>query len=401
MSFERKGPLQSLRVIEIANVIAGPFCAGLFADYGADVIKIEQPGSGDSCRGMGPRLDGESLRWSCMARNKRNITLDLRKPEGKEVFLKLVKDADIVVENFKPGVIEKWGIGYDVMKSVNPKIILARISGYGQSGPYMPKPGFGTAGTGFSGYTALHGFEGTPPVSPAISLADFEAGMFAFIGAVSAYIALKNGTTDEGQVVDSSLYESLVRLQDGNIANYALTGTIPKQDYMPRGITSPCGTYKTRDGKWFIIICSTEKTWQACARAIGREDLIEDPRFLKNPDRVENDAILQEIVSSWVASHDLKDAWETMDKAGAVSSPVYQVDDMFKDPHYIARETVVKVPHPRFGEIAMPNINPRFSGTPGHIDHVGASLGEYNDEVLGEIGYTEEQISELREKGIL
>lgn len=396
MNSARCGPLKKMKVIEISNVIAGPFCASLFADYGADVIKVELPDLGDPVRGFGPKVDGQSLRWPSMGRNKRCITLNLNSDKGKEIFLSLIKDTDIVIESFKPGVIEKWGIDYNIMKSVNQRLILVRISGYGQTGPYKNKPGFGTSGTAFSGYTALHGFKGLPPVSPAVSLADFMAGIFGFIGGLSAYVSILTECSKEGQIVDTSLYEPLVRLMDGIIANYSLTGEKQEIDYMIKGVTSPCGTFSTKDKKWIIIVCSTQKTWENLPIAMGMTELLNSPMFKTNQDRLNNDKVLTSIINDWVATLDLMEVWNILDEAGVPASPVFEVDDMFNNEQYISRRSIVSVSHPVLGEISMPSIIPRFSDSICEIRHAGPSLGEHNEEIYkGQLSISDDEYKQL------
>lgn len=398
----RKGPLKNLRVIEIANVIAGPFASSLLADYGADVIKVEMPGAGDPFRAMLPHKDGESLRWISMGRNKRCITLNLQAPEGKEIFLQLVKDADIVIENFRPGTIEKWGIGFDVMKSANPKIVLARISGYGQSGPYREKAGFGTPATAFSGMTALQGYPDRPPISPPMALADMLAGMFADIGALSVALAIARGDLQEGQEVDVSLYEPIVRMLEQQIADFSVNGVKPACAPMPTGAASPCCTVKTGDSKWVVLVASTQKTWERVPAAMGKPELLQDPRFLTNPDRVKNNEALEALIREWAATLTMQELCDVLDKNGVPACPANEVDDLLANPQLQARQSIATVRHPKFGDVHVPGIVPKFSDTPGEIRHIGPAMGAYNEEVYKQLlGMSDADYKALIEKKII
>ncbi len=399
---EHKGPLKGLKVLEMANVIAGPFCASLMADYGADVIKIEMPEVGDPFRQLLPKHKGQSVRWATMGRNKRCVTLDLKSPQGRDLFLKLLKDADCGIENFRPGTIEKWGLGYDIMKQVNPKVVLVRISGYGQTGPYHNKVGFGTPATAYAGYTALQGYPDRAPVSPPVSLSDFMAGMYGFMGALSAIYALQSGSTSKGQVVDVSLYEPLVRMEDEVISEYGINGRIKPRMPIAKGSSSPSGTFQTLDHKWVILVASTQKTWSRIPAAMGRPELLDDPRFRTNQDRVDHDQELLAIIEAWAATLKMRELVAILDEAGVPACPVNEVDDMFTDPQYTARESIVTVPHPDFGQVSMTNIFPLFSGTPCEIRHCGVPLGADNQSVYqSDLGLSQEEYSALMAAGVI
>src|SRR5680860_90097 len=398
MNTIRTGPLKSLKVLEIANVIAGPFAGSLLADYGADVIKIELPGIGDPFRQFMPKVDGESLRWATLARNKRCITLDLRTEKGKEIFLSLVKTADIVVENFRPGIIEKWGIDFDVMKAVNPKVILLRISGYGQTGTYKEKAGFGTPATAFSGYTYLQGFPDRAPVSPPVSLADYVAGVFGVLGGLSAVISIMKGEEQEGQIVDISLYEPLLRFLEGSITEYGINGKIPERTPMITGSASPSDIFETKDNKWVIIVASTQKTWERLAETMKRVDLLSNEKFDTNQQRVKNNSLLSDIISKWVKGFTMTEICKLLDNNGIPISPVNSIADIMKNQHFIDRKDIIAIKHPVFGEIRMPNIFPFFSKTSCEVRHPGPDLGEHNHEVyITEMGITEQKFAELKQ----
>ncbi|PAE17042.1 formyl-CoA transferase [Virgibacillus sp. 7505] len=398
---ENNGPLTGLKIIDASSVIAAPFAACLLGDLGAEIIKVELPGKGDATRGLGPWKDSESLRWPGLSRNKRSLTLDIRTEEGKEIFKELVKTSDAVIENFRPGTLEKWGLGYDVLKEVNPNIVLTRQSGYGQTGPYAEKAGFGTPCTAFSGFTYLQGYSDRPPVSPAFSLLDYVSGLFVAFGTVSAlYHRDKNDA--EGQVVELGLYEAMFRMMEFLVAEHDQLGKVRERAPMLAGHSSPAGTYETKDGKWVVLVCSTEKTWRRLAASMGREDLIDHPSFKTNQDRMQHDEELQDIVKKFIAGLDNDLLLDKMDKDGVPVSPILSIEDIFNHPQYKARENIVEVDHPRFGTVKMPGIVPKFSATPGRIRSRAPELGEHNTAILkDEIGLTEEQIQKLYEKGVI
>ncbi len=395
------GPLEGVRVIDATAVIAGPFGAAMLGDFGAEVIKVEMPGRGDTGRGMGPHFEGKSLRWATFARNKKTVTLDLRKEEGKNLFLKLVEKSDIVFENFRTGTFDKWGLDYETLKKHNPGIIVIRITGYGQTGPYAQLAGFGTPCTAFSGLTAITGYPDRPPVSPPISLADYVAGLYGAYAALMClyYRDVKKGG---GQEADVSLYEGLFRWLEGHIGYYDKTGKNRDRAPTIAGSASPSGTYQTRDGKWAVLVCSTDKTFEYFARAIGREDMLEDPRFSTNAARVEHSDLVDEVVVAWMKQYDWKFVKEHLDKFGAPVSLVYTMEDIFEDPHYAARNNLVEVLHPDFGTLRIPGVTPVLSKTPGEIKWAGPPMGAYNDEVFGELlGLSKEEIAKLHNEGTI
>lgn len=395
------GPLEGVRVLDAAAVIAAPFGAAMLGDFGAEVIKVEMPGKGDSSRGMGPSLDGESLRWPTFSRNKKNITLDLRKKEGKKLFLELVEKSDVIFENFRTGTFDKWGLDYETLKKHNPEIIVVRVTGYGQTGPYSQLAGFGTPCTAFSGLTAITGFPDRAPVSPPISMADYVAGLYA---AYAALICLyyRDAKDGGGQEADVSLYEGLFRWLEGHIAFYDKTGKNRDRAPTISGSASPSGTFQTRDGKWAVLVCSTDRTFEYFAKAIGCDDLIDDPRFSTNGARVKNNALVEKIVADWMKSHDWAHIKALLDERGAPVSLVYTMEDIFNDPHYAARESLVEVDHPKFGTLRMPGVTPKLSRTPGAVKWPGAEIGAYNAEVFGGLlGLSGEQIDRLQSEGII
>lgn len=391
--------LKGVRVIDMSTVIASPFAAGLMADFGAEVIKVEMPGKGDPFRGLGPYHQGKGVRWSTMGRNKKCVTLDLHHEEGKKVFLDLVSKSDVVFENFRVGTLDKWGLDMETLKKANPDIIVVRVTGYGQTGPYKDKAGFGTPATAYSGITYITGHPDKPPVSPSFSLTDYVAGLYA---CMSAMIALyhRDALKGKGQEVDVSLYEGLFRMQEILVADYQLNGKIRERKPMLSGTSSPGGTYQTKDGKWIVLVCSTDRTFEYLTNAMNRRDLLE--KYSKNIDRLRDDAFIDVIVKDWVASLDYKDMKEIADKEGVPVSLIYSIEDIFNDPHYQAREDIIEMPHPDFGAIKMPGITPKFSETPGEVKWIGPEIGSHNDEVFKEIlGMSDEEIDSLKDKNII
>ena len=396
------GPLEGVRVIDAAAVIAAPFGASMLGDFGAEVIKVEMPDGGDSARGIGPLFEGKSLRWPTFSRNKKTITLDLRKEAGKKLFLKLVEKSDIIFENFRTGTFDKWGLDYRTLQKHNPKIIVVRITGYGQTGPNAELAGFGTPCTAFSCLTGLSGYPDRPPVSPPISLADYVAGLYGAYAALMClyYRDVKQG---EGQEADVSLYEGLFRMMEGHISLYDKAGIVTERSPGITAAASPAGSFETRDGRWAVLVCSTDRTFEYFAKAIGRADLPQDPRFTSNGQRVKNNTALEnEVVIPWMKAHDWKDIKTLFDAAGVPVSLVYTMEDAFADPHYAERRNIVEVQHPDFGTVRIPGIVPKLSKTPGEIKWAGPPMGAYNDEVYKELlGLSDSDIAGLKEGGII
>jgi formyl-CoA transferase len=391
--------LEGVRVIDVSTVIAAPFAAGLLADFGAEVIKIEMPNKGDPFRKLGPYHKGEGVRWATMGRNKKCITLDLHHPEAKELFLQLIAKSDLLIENFRVGTLDKWGLDMETLKQANPGIIVVRVTGYGQTGPYKDYAGFGTPATAFSGMTYITGYPDKPPVSPSFSLADYIAGLYAAFSAITA-LYHRDALNGKGQEVDVSLYEGIFRMQEILIADYALNGVIRERKPKLSGTSSPGGTYRTKDGKWVVLVCSTDKTFEYLTKAMNRTDLLE--KYSKNIDRLRDDDYINGIVSDWIASLDYAEMKATADKEGVPVNLVYSIEDIFNDEHYKARNNIIEVPHNKFGSIKMPGIVPVFSETPGKVKWGGPELGEHNDEIyLGLLGLDDEYYQSLKSKNII
>ena len=395
------GPLTGIKVLDISTMIAAPFGATLLGDLGAEVLKVELPGKGDTLRTVGPWKDKEALRWPGMSRNKKSLTLDIRKAKGKEVFLKLIQNYDVLVENFRPGTLEKWGLGYEVLKIENPKIILTRVSGYGQTGPYKDKAGFGTPSTAFSGHTAIQGYPDRPPVSPSYSLLDYITGVYAAFATVSALYNRDINEDPEGQVVEMGLYESMFRMLEFLVAEYDQSGKVRERSPGLSGHSSPAGTYQTDDGKFVVLVCSTDSTFDRLAKAMEREDMLLDNRYSTNAQRMVNNNNVQEIVSNWIKSQSQQELLSRLDAFGVPVSPILTIEDIFENPQYKARENIVEVEHPRLGTIKVPGVVPKFSKTPGSIRHRAPDLGEHTNEVLTNLGYSIEDVSQLEAEGVI
>lgn len=392
--------LKGVRVLDISTVIAAPFAAGLMADFGADVIKVEQPNGGDPFRTLGPYHEGEAVRWASMGRNKRCITLDLRKEEGKDLFLRLVKKCDVLMENFRTGTLDKWGLDVETIRKANPNIIITRVTGYGQTGPNAHVAGFGTPATAFSGMTYITGYPDRPPVSPSFSLVDYVTGLYAVMSTMMA-LYNRDVLTGKGQEIDVSLYEGIFRMMELMVADYHKNEKIKERSPKLTGSSSPGGTYQTKDGKWVVMVCSTDRTYEYLTRAMERPDLLANPLYSTMKSRLENDDSLDTIIRDWFQSLDYKDLKEIADRNGVPVSLVYSIDDIFNDPHYAARENIVEAPHPTLGTIKMPGIVPKFSETPGEIKWVGPNLGEHNQEVYSELGIDHFELEELKNKGVI
>ncbi len=398
-----QGPLTGVRVIDLATMFAGPFAASLLADFGADVIKVELPKVGDANRGMGPVVKGVPGPWTILARNKRSLSLDIRKEGGREILKRLVATSDIVVENFRPGTLEKWGLGYDVLKQVNPKIILVRISGYGQDGPSAQKAGFGTPAAAFSGLTYLQGYPDRPPVSPPLALVDYMTGTFGALAAVMALYHLKAHDAPSGQVADIALFESAFRMLEPVVAEYGLTGKIKERGGHVGQGAAPSGTFRCKDGKWVVMVTSTQRTFVRLAEVMGRMDMLQDPRFDTNPHRSEHPQEVYDIVQEWFSHYTAQEAFRTLDENGIPCCPIYSIADIFKDPQYRARKDLIEVAHPILGTVTMPGIVPKFSDTPGAVLFPGpCTIGEHNQEILvQELGFTLEDMAALAAEDVI
>ena len=394
--------LAGVRVLDIATFVAAPFCGTILSDFGAEVIKIEQPGEGDSLRRFGSDTEcGDTLVWLSEARNKKSVTLNLKSPVGAELFRRLVVDADIVLENFRPGTLEKWGIGFETLKAINPKLIMLRVSAYGQTGPMRDQPGFARIAHGFAGLSYLAGEADGPPVVPgSTSLADYISGMW---GAIGVLLALRDvGANGQGQCIDIGLYESVFRLLDELAPAYAKFGTVRDRMGADTVNVAPHSHYRTADGQWAAIACTNERMFQRLAAVMGRPELATSAEFSTSAARVDNRAETNRIVADWVGGLPLNEVVALCKLGGVPCGPIYSIEDIFADEQYRARENLLEVVDPRIGPLTIPNAMPRLSETPARFRHTGRALGADTSEVLGELlGIDDEAIAQLRRDGVV
>ncbi|MEU3889701.1 CoA transferase [Streptomyces sp. NPDC029041] len=395
-----RGPLTGVKVLDAGNVFAAPFAAALLGDLGADVVKIEVPSIGDPLRGLQPFDGEESLLWASLARNKRSITLDLRQDEGRDLFLRLVAEHDVLLENFRPGTLDRWGLDVETLRQANPDLVVTRVSGYGQSGPYAPMPGFGTPATAFSGYVHSTGFPDGPPVLPPINLVDYVAGLFAAFGTMSA-LYHRDALGGEGQEVDVALYESILRFLEAFVTQYDRLGTVHERQGNQVPATVPCGLFQASDDVWMVLSTSTDKTFNRLAALMGREDMTTDPRYRTNRDRVLNREAVNGIVTDWFGARTGEELQKACDDAGVPVSRVNTMADVFADPHVRQRESLIEVEHPALGTLTMPAIVPRFSRTPGEVRTAGPALGQHTYEVLSGLGLSDDELDRLAQAGVI
>ena len=392
-------PLAGIRVVELGTLIAGPFCSRILAEFGAQVTKIEAPGEGDPLRQwrkLYPTGDGlTSLWWFVQARNKQSVTINLKHPEGLEIVRKLVREADIVVENFRPGVLEKLGLGWEALQAINPGLVMVRLSGFGQSGPMAPQPGFGAIGESMGGLRYVTGFPDRPPVKTGVSLGDSIAALW---GAVGALMALRHREVNggAGQVVDVALYEAIFAMMESLVPEFDVAGFVRERtgNVMP-GIT-PSNTHTTKDGKHVIIGANGDAIFKRLMQVMGRSDLADDPALVDNAGRDARSGEIYAAIDVWVGANDEKTVLALTAGAGVPASRIFSVADMFADPQYLARQMLEKAQLPDGKEFHIPGVVPRLSLTPGGTDWLGPALGEHTDIVLKQLGYSIEEIHQLR-----
>ncbi|SIQ17359.1 CaiB/BaiF CoA-transferase family protein [Aquipseudomonas alcaligenes] len=393
-------PLAGLKVVELGTLIAGPFASRICAEFGAEVVKVESPDGGDPLRKWRKLYEGTSLWWFVQARNKRSITLNLKHEEGREVLKKLLAEADILIENFRPGVLEKLGLGWDVLHALNPKLVMVRLSGFGQSGPMKDQPGFGAVGESMGGLRYITGFEDRPPVRTGISIGDSIAALWGVIGALMA-LRHREVNGGQGQVVDVALYEAVFAMMESMVPEFDVFGFIRERtgNIMP-GIT-PSSIHTCADGKHIQIGANGDAIFQRFMRAIGRHDLAEAPDLADNAGRDARRDELYGVIDRWAASLPLSEVEATLVKAEVPASRIYSAEDMFADPQFLAREMFLSARLPDGKPFRMPGIVPKLSDTPGGVEWTGPQLGEHNAEVLGELGYSAESIAALKAGGAI
>jgi crotonobetainyl-CoA:carnitine CoA-transferase CaiB-like acyl-CoA transferase len=391
-------PLRGLRVVDCSRLVAGNKLSLVMADFGAEVIKVEDPGTGDALRDW--KAGGQSVFWKVYSRNKKSVTLNLRSAEARALLLKLVATADVFIESFKFGTLEKLGLGPDVLLQTNPKLIIVRISGWGQTGPYKTRPGFGTLVEAFSGLASKTGFPHHPPTLPNVALADMIAGLTGAY-AVMAALRARDLFNEPGQVIDLSLLEPLVSIIGPDAAIFRTTGEVPVRIGNRLSVSAPRNTYHSRDNHWLAISASMQPMCERLFRVMGQPELITDPRFATNAARMKNVDELDNIIQTWVGSHDLDPLVELCEREGITAGPVYDVKQLIDDPHVIEREVLIDVEDPDLGDIPMHNVVPRLSGTPGSIRTPAPSLGEHNAEIFGALGVDADALSVLRSTGAI
>jgi crotonobetainyl-CoA:carnitine CoA-transferase CaiB-like acyl-CoA transferase len=394
-------PLEGYRVVEMGQLLAGPFAGSMLGYFGAEVIKIEPPGTGDPIRTWRVMKDGVSLWWHSLGRNKKSVTVNLRDPKGRAIARDLVLKADILVENFRPGTLEKWGLGPADIWKENPGLIYGRISGYGQTGPYASKPGFASVCEGVGGFRYVNGFPGQVPVRPNLSIGDTLAGIHCVLGILLAVIQRNADPARRGQVVDAALYESVFNLMEGVVPEYSGAGVVRE----PSGSTLtgivPTNTYRCRDGKFVIIGGNGDSIYKRLMTAIGRTDLANDPRMADNAGRVKHEKELDDAIGAWTGSLDSTEVLSVLEKAEVPAGPIYSVVDMMKDPHFNARGLFEEV-MVNGSPLKIPAMMPFLSETPGRTEWPGPAIGQHNQEVLGGLlGYDEARLRELTEAGII
>jgi crotonobetainyl-CoA:carnitine CoA-transferase CaiB-like acyl-CoA transferase len=392
--------LEGLRVLDLATFIAAPFCAGLLAEFGAEVIKVEQPDGGDSLRELGEKVNGRALFWALEGRGKRSVTCNLRVPHGQELALELIRRSDVVVENFRPGTLERWNLGYERMRDVNPGVILVRISAYGRTGPYASRPGFGRIAQAFGGLTYLAGFPDRPPVNPGTAtLADYAAGLF---GAVAALAAKQyRDRTGRGQEIDISLFESIFRLIDIVPLAYDALGLV-RERHGSQAHAAPHNHYPTADGKWIAIACTNDRIFRRLAGAMGQAEWGTDSAFDTMEKRAERRAVVDERVTAWTERHSLAELCEILDRAEVPNGPINSIADIFENPQFAARGTLTAVDDPIIGRVRMPAPVPRLSETPARIPRPAPEVGEHNAVVYGDLlGLDDAALARLRADGVI
>jgi formyl-CoA transferase len=395
------GPLADLRVIEMGTLLAGPFCGQLLGDLGAEVIKIEPPNQGDPLRSWGQeKVNGKSLWWPVVGRNKKAITLDMRQPEGQALLKELVAKADFLLENFRPGTLEKWGCGYDELSRINPRLIMIRVSGYGQTGPYSSRAGFGAIGEAMGGLRYVVGDPTTAPSRMGISIGDSLAATFACVGALSALHYREK--TGRGQIVDSAIYEAVLNMMESLITEYDKTGYIRERTGAILPHVAPSNVYPTSDGSMVLIAGNQDTVFGRLAQAMGQPQLAKDPEYATHAARGRNQKQLDELVGKWTRTKTRTEVLELMSESGVPAGLIYRAPEMLEDPHFQAREAIVTVPHPDFGELKMQNVAPKLSETPGSIRSPSPELGQHNDEVfLNLLGLEAERYQALKSRKVI
>ena len=394
-------PLDDIRMLELGAFLAGPFCGQLLADFGAEVIKVEPPGKGDPMREWGRhRHKGRTLWWPILARNKKSVTIDLRTAEGQDLVRALVPHCDIVLENFRPGTLEGWGLGYEALSELNPGLIMVRVSGYGQTGPYRDKAGFGSIGEAMGGIRSITGFPDRPPTRIGISIGDSLAATFATIGALTALHQRQR--SGQGQQVDIGIYEGVLALMESMLPEYQFAGVARERTGNVLPNIAPSNIYPTIDGGWFAIGANADAIFKRLAKAMGQPALGDDPRYATHTARGENQAELDDLIAEWTITQSADQIQALMDRHSVPAGKIFTAKEMLSDPHFAARQSIVAVADPALGEVQMQNVFPRLSVTPGGIDWTGPDLGQHNQEIFSDLlGLSADQIATLHERKVI
>lgn len=396
------GPLAGVRVVEFAQLIAGPFAGRILAEFGAEVIKVEPPGKGDQLRSWGQQHKGVPVWWIAQARNKKCVTLDLRKPEGQELARRLVAKSDMVIENFRPGTMEEWGLGPSELLAVNPGLVMVRISGFGQTGPYRDRPGFASICEAMGGLRHLTGFPDRPPVRVGVSLGDSLAALYAVIGGLLALFWRRTGAGGRGQVVDVSILESCFAMLESSLMDYDVLGIVRQRTGTALPGIVPTNTYRTADDRFVVIGGNTDSIFKRLMRAIGRPEVADDPGFATNQGRVQHREFIDGVIAEWTEAHPLDEVMRVLLEADVPVSPIYDIAQIASDEHYLARDMILRVPAPGLGEVRVPGVVPKLSETPGSVRWPGPALGSHNEEVYcGLLGLSRDELQELGARGVI
>ncbi|GAB3063610.1 CaiB/BaiF CoA transferase family protein [Virgibacillus ainsalahensis] len=394
--------LEGVKVLELGSLIAGPFAGRMMAEFGADVIKVEPPGKGDPLRDWRHIYKGTSLWWRLQSRNKKSITIDLKSEEGQEIIRSLVKECDILVENFRPGTMEKWNLGYDTLSAINPGLVMVRVSGYGQTGPYRDKTGFGSVGESIGGLRYITGSPDRPPVRVGVSLGDSLAAMYSVIGAMMALYHRDVQGTGKGQMIDVSLYESVFSLMEGSLPEFDKLGAIRERTGSSLPGIAPSNTYQCKDEKYIVIGGNGDTIFKRLMEAIAMPELGEDERFQSNSGRAAHADYLDEVIENWTKTVDLETALHVLDEKGVPAGPIYSIKDIVNDPHYLSRGMIEDFKMNEEESLKIPGIVPKMSETPGGTKWLGPDLGQHTEEVLENwLDYNDKEISRLKDQGII
>lgn len=401
MNSNNLGPLKGVRILDISTVVAGPWACTLLADLGAEVLKIEIPGPGDSLRALPPHKNEVPLWWKVANRNKRGITLDLRTEEGRDILGRMLPDFDVLVENFRPGTLDKWSITREWIHALNPAMDILRMTGYGQTGPYSHRPGFARVFEAMSGFTNLCGESERAPLHLGFPVADAVGGLFGAIGIVSALYHRVASNTKQGQEIDCSMLEAMFRLLDFLPIEYDQLGVVRERSGSASQYAAPGNVYRTSDNRWASIAASTQSIFERLCTALERADLISHPHYLTNQARVQHREELDQVIGAEIAARTFGELSSVLDRHHVGFSPIYNIADIFADPHFAFRGAIVSVDDRELGPIRMQNVVPAFSRTPGAVRTAGPALGEHNDEVYGAMGLSESRLRQLREKNVI